>query len=105
MRLGLSMLEERSQQWQEKEGQGVEAHLVVSRSRRRTNEEKCVRERGSGLAFIVVLEGWYSFVPLPWVILLPTVSGWLRVVCPVVGSVFPTHTSAVSCATFESISI
>lgn len=38
---------------------GLEAHLVVGRRRRR-RREKCVRERGSGLAFMLVLDGWES---------------------------------------------
>ena len=45
------MLEERGQGRQEKEDQGLETHLAVSRNWRRRREEKCVRERGSRLAF------------------------------------------------------
>ena len=54
---------------QEQEGQGLDAHLVVSRSRRRRREEKCVRERGTETAFMLVVEGRGSLGPCPWGIL------------------------------------
>ena len=60
---------------QEQAGQGLDAHLVVSRSRRRRCEEKCVRERGTGPAFMLVVEGRDSLVPWPWGILQAAVLG------------------------------
>lgn len=50
------MLEERGQAGQEKEGKGVEAHLF-ERGGKRRRQEKCVRERGAGPAFMLVPEG------------------------------------------------
>ena len=71
----------------EQEGQGLEAHLIVSRRRRR-RREKCVKERGSLPAFMLVVEGRDSLVPWPWGILQAAAFACPRLVSHEVGSVF-----------------
>lgn len=55
---------------------------------RRRREEKCVKERGSGPAFMLVMEGQDILVPWPWGIHLLAALAWPSVLSHYVGSIF-----------------